>query len=800
MPPRAFATKVGHLALSGAVLLAAAPASADDYLPLPSASGAKLTLRDGRLFLLRACDSKEVVLGTCKEEMVLELPKDVPTAVVRSVPVGPGTSPLFHVLYTDAQRTWEALVAPRPSNPVLFSGYTSFGPGAVGDRTAPAVEIREGNPATVLVGERSERGSLCGQGGTALLRPKMFVAKTGEFAAVSMHRLSESARARATSLAATLDAPGEARNYAKVLDWGLASDGSGESLLDGVATTSWSETKKGDGHGEFASLRVTASAPLEHLVLTLPGRDRDRDLRSPKSVYIATDQGLFHVVFPKAAESKAGTFTVAFPTPQTTTCLAISLDESFGTKTDTAAVSISDVYVRTSLDTRSARDLSSDLDGDRGESTASYLERVDKARLQAVLSTYESLGPAGRARALAIGVGRAGCIDQGAFLVDRLVDADKQVRERARAKLERCGKGATEPLLAALSGHAGAEAAGILALVAPSRAVLPLQAALAQAEASSRPALRSALARSLRSASTEDVTQLLTTSAGSGAEIDVLRAASSRLPEVFDVSANAVLRLLGPSSSVPWESRYVLAAPLLELVRRAPPGSAVTVAFETLVVRDASEPVRAKATELASSVPSLRPAIERALADKSPRVRREAALALAKVGAPAAAAPLLEDPWPFVRSEALLTLRGVQAPSPALVDSVAKSLHDDSPGVRAAAIAALGKYKAVAHHKALVSVLYDDDEASDVRVLAARALGEMCSHDDTDRLTKLARASTSPVQSQLERDVAFAAIEALGDLHPKDLEKRLAPLLAMGPKAQARAAAERALAAKGACP
>ncbi|MFO0666568.1 MAG: HEAT repeat domain-containing protein [Polyangiaceae bacterium] len=766
------------------------------------ASPSSVVVKDGRIVVQRSCDPQETYgSGACTQEVSIDLPKDVSNPTVRALKVGaPNAVDVFHVSYTDKARTWEALVVPRRPSPLLFSGYTSFGEGATGDRTAAAIEIREGNPTTLLVGERAERASLCGAG-LALLRPKMFVPQTGELAPVSMHRLSEAARAKATPLTAAAAGSAELTGMARIVEPGLSSDGSlGEALLDGSDTTVWSEAKKGDGHGEFVSFRVASAAPIERVVLSLPGSDASREVRSPKSLYVATDQGLFRVALPKAAEEKPGAFVVTFPSAQATSCLAISLDEAFGGQGKTAnhAVSLAEVRVRTSFDARSPEELAGSLESEQGDVVASYLERADPAKLSLVLSRYESFGGRARARALAIALSRPSCSDQGAFLVARLVDSDKQVRERARAKLERCGKGATDPLLGGLGGPSGAEAAGLLALVAPSQALLVIPAAMGKATPAERPAFRSALSRALRSASPDAVRGVLQHAASTDGEVDVLRAGATRLAEVFDVSREAVLRVIR-SKAATWETRYVLLPALLELARIAPKGSDVALAYSALIESDASEPVRARATELAPAVPSFRPSVERALVDASPRVRREALVALSKLGAPGAATPLLADPWAFVRTEAIHTVQDVAQPSPAQVSAVANLLRDDSPSVKSAAITALGKFRAVAHHKALVSLLYDDDEMSDVRVLATRALGEMCSHDDTDRLTKLARAAASPVQSQLERDVAFAAIAALGDLHPDDLKKRFEPLLAMGPKAQARVAAERALIAHGRC-
>jgi hypothetical protein len=68
----------------------------------------------------------------------------------------------------------------------------------------------------------------------------------------------------------------------------------------------------------------------------------------------------------------------------------------------------------------------------------------------------------------------------------------------------------------------------------------------------------------------------------------------------------------------------------------------------------------------------------------------------------------------------------------------------------------------------------------------------------TDRLTKLAYLARAPVDEADDR-IGIAAIEALGALHPADLETRLAPLRAKDVRLPVRRAAERALSEPAAC-
>jgi hypothetical protein len=74
----------------------------------------------------------------------------------------------------------------------------------------------------------------------------------------------------------------------------------------------------------------------------------------------------------------------------------------------------------------------------------------------------------------------------------------------------------------------------------------------------------------------------------------------------------------------------------------------------------------------------------------------------------------------------------------------------------------------------------------------------MCVRSAVGRLTDLALLARAPTDEADER-LGLAAVEALGVLHPADLEKRLAPLRAKDVRAPMRRAAERAISEPGAC-
>ena len=129
---------------------------------------------------------------------------------------------------------------------------------------------------------------------------------------------------------------------------------------------------------------------------------------------------------------------------------------------------------------------------------------------------------------------------------------------------------------------------------------------------------------------------------------------------------------------------------------------------------------------------------------------------------------------------------------------LASSLADVSPKVRWTSLAALGKRHAVSQAPLVRERLDDSREDPEVRAFAARTLGAMCMRDATDRLTKLAYLARAPVDEADDR-IGIAAIEALGALHPADLETRLAPLRAKDVRMPVRRAADRALTEPGAC-
>jgi hypothetical protein len=92
----------------------------------------------------------------------------------------------------------------------------------------------------------------------------------------------------------------------------------------------------------------------------------------------------------------------------------------------------------------------------------------------------------------------------------------------------------------------------------------------------------------------------------------------------------------------------------------------------------------------------------------------------------------------------------------------------------------------MAHERALLARLEDPLEDLDVRMAAAHALGVVCGHAATERLTRLASAAETPMLDDAGLQLAVTSIEALGRLHPPDLAQRLQKLRDAGVRPEIR--------------
>ncbi len=168
----------------------------------------------------------------------------------------------------------------------------------------------------------------------------------------------------------------------------------------------------------------------------------------------------------------------------------------------------------------------------------------------------------------------------------------------------------------------------------------------------------------------------------------------------------------------------------------------------------------------------------RALDDREVRVREAAARALAKPSGSFAAAALRErldeDRWPIVRGAAALALAEYGADQESDRALIA-ALDDEAWLVRRDVALALGRRKVKSASEALAERLDDDQERFEVRVAAARALGDACSVGAADALTKHARRLQDPLATNEARAIGLAALASLANLGLPDLRQRLAP-------------------------
>ena len=210
--------------------------------------------------------------------------------------------------------------------------------------------------------------------------------------------------------------------------------------------------------------------------------------------------------------------------------------------------------------------------------------------------------------------------------------------------------------------------------------------------------------------------------------------------------------------------------------------------------------MRARAAELAVKVPGVQREVIQALDDGEPRTRAAALYAITERRLSAAAVAvggrLVHDPWTFVRAAAAGAL-GAMPPSPDIDTTLGSALTDPSPRVRVAILEALGVHRAQSQ-AAVVRARLEQDRAPEVQTAAAAALAQMCDPGALDELTALAAKLPAPVSAD-EATLGMAAVDALGKIHPPDLERRLARLLGKDVRPVVRRAAQDALTGPGIC-
>ncbi len=748
------------------------------------------------------------------------LPPDREVAVA-AVSLGNGRS-IIHVKVPLARGLfWEALLAGRDAEPLLFSGITGFSRGEEGERAGQMVQVlpRDGGGNHVLLGDTREDLRICGQAQTPLA-PRVLDAQSLVFRGASVQRLSPDARAAAKQVvASSRSGPAEAPLAQLVVATG-ASTGAAAALTDGDPATTWVEGRPGDGHGEFVSMRAPFEVPIQRLAIVVSPRPATAGQPSPaarvksalsvtgaapRTFFVVSDATTFAVTMPEDAWMHPGsTYEIPFEEPLRTACLTLVLDEAYAHDEAHPAVTVAEMTAYSTFDAPGAT-----LDdvvlvlrggGARADAAAAVLKRAGGPGLQAATRGYAKLDPAGRALAMDVAASEPSCEESGPLLVRALADRDREVVRKGRGKLERCGKSAEKALIGALRGPdltLRAHVAPLLGSLASHDAAMALAEVMGQGSAEARLAVRSAFGRAVRTLSAAELGELLAAKGAPETRVDLLRAAGGRLSEAALRANGAFGDLLVPDA--PMRTRYLLVTPLAQLAR-ANDGEAAT-RLVAILAHDPDGPTRARAAEVAEGIAAADGALLAALADPEPRVREAAVKTMGtahRAGASDAIAARLSDPWTFVRTAAASTLASLP-PSRGADEALARAVKDSSPRVRAAAIAGLSLHRAVAHADAVRARLDDPHEDVEVRVSAARALGAMCIGAAAPRLAELAQMAASPVTDEADLQVALTALDALGHLHPADIDARLQKLRAKDVREEVRRAAERARAEPAVC-
>jgi HEAT repeat protein len=795
---------VGLLKVFGTALSTTAAFGAAPSVSAP-ASGGQLALSVGvdPSGALRASTCAQAPCDL-KPGLTLELPQKLAQrAQMRLYPIG-AKRHAVHVRAgdPDSTRTWEAVVtAPAGSGPpkVVFQGSTGLVEGEYGLRYGPMVVVSEAEAdgsRHIVVGEQREDTTLCGR--PAVLAPQILAPADLELHPAKVQRLPPAERARALRVTARRMAEAPA-NSTRLLRAVAASSavGSPQALTDGDPETTWAENRGGDGRGEFVVMQAAPELPIRSFVVVVrPARGSVERGVSPRQFWLATPTSLILVTLPEDAwEHPGSSYEIPLPQAFSTDCVALVTETAYRAERG-SQVTFAELVAHSDLDSASPQALAQSLKGGgaRAEAAATALRLLGEPGFLAVAGVFHQLDDPGRSVALSV-LDAAPCTTSALVYVSALTLGAPGQRHHARTRLERCGEVAGEPLEAALRKGSSKQLALLadeLALAAPAKAWRVLLPFFGSRPASERRALRKALAHAASSPSARPaiVAALNDTALPEAVSLDLLRALGPRLTEYAPESERAFLRLARPEAS--FRTKFLLTEPASGLM----PSSTAARDFLARALRwDARPEIRAQAARVMTDPTKFQTELEAALADPAVRVREAAVGSLGgPKGAfayPGVVRRLAEDPWPLVRRAAAEAL-GSQPPNPQVDQALIKALEDSSPNVRMATAQALGERRATVAGPSLSDRLADRNEVMSVRQAAARALGRACANTAADDLTRYARMLVDPTAGE-DRVLAPTALGALGRLHPPDLERRLAPLLAPGAPVAIRSAARATL-------
>jgi hypothetical protein len=687
-------------------------------------------------------------------------------------------------------QSYEAVVAMPPGarEPrVVFQGLTGLVEGSEGVRQGKSVTISEPDDhgaRRIVVGDEREDLNLCGR--RAVLAPSLLSPDDLSLKPARVQRLSAAERDQAPKLAATKLDAAAAPAGASLRALGASSAiGTPWALTDGKTETSWGENRGGNGRGEFVVLSAPQELPIAAFDLALPAGRGPRDV--PKELWLVTRGEVFLVTLPPDATANPGQrYRAALPKPVSTDCVALVIESSFDDKPD-SRLAVAELSAVTEFAGQSPESLVAALAGgaERARAAGAALRALGTPGYAAISRGFEALDAGGRSVALDV-IDSAPCDVSAPLYVRALGGGVESHVLHARDRIPRCAEAATEPLLAAASSAQGAALAlygAELVTVAPGRAVDALTPRLGKLGARDRRAVRVLLGRAAGEPSADAALRRFLGDAtlAPAATIDLLRAIGPRIAH-FGKDAQVALARLGGDPS--FRTRYLLLEPAAALAESDP--GAASVLAKTL--SDAREPrLRTRALEVAPRSAAYAPAFSAALADGDVRVREAAAYAIGEgrftQGRPALSKLLEDDAWPIARRAAATSLGRMPDDAASRAVLIA-AIGDEAPWVRAAAIESLGLRRSPGAADPVREKLDDREERVEVRRAAALTLGALCDQKSVDLLDKLARRIADPMSSPEDRAIGEASLYALLQIHPQDLEARLAPI-SKGPAATA---------------
>lgn len=706
-------------------------------------------------------------------------------------------------------REWATIVAAPidggTTPKLLFNGWTGFIQGEPGDRSGPLLDRAPNADGTwsIVIGEQREDLALCGR--KTILSPKL-ISPNLTLEAAKVQRLQARERESARHVVARRLAADAPKKDYRLLHAYAASSAIGDParLTDGDPKTTWSENRGGDGRGEFVVMNAPSELPLSALeVVVRPPTGEVEHGGAPKDFWIATSSELVYVEMPEDAWKNPGVrYEIPLDPPLKVDCVALVTENGFQSDKD-VRVTFAELGARSEFDATTIDGLVGALAGGgaRSEAAGEALRAIGPTAYEALAKAFPKLDEGGRRVALSV-IDEAPCSTSVPVYIRALSSAYPAHRIHGRERLRRCGDDAGQGLAKALPRavpRLRPLLANELALIAPVRAVTAIVPLVAEADDKGRALLRKALGFATREPKTQAEVKRFLADPGlpEATTIDLLRALGDRAPAFQPAAGRAIQRLLGPNAS--FRTRYLLIIPLARLAKSDPNARAL---LARSVTKDASPYVR---TEAANAIPdprSFQKELLQALADPEVRVREAALDTLATRGGEFATESILErlrdDKWPLVRAAAAAALSR-HGPNPKVDDALVAGVLDPAPTVRAPVVIALGERGAIRHAEAVRVVLAADDEAIEVRLSAALALGLMCDANAVDLLTEHALELRDPMANADARALGPVALGALSRIKPPDLAKRLEPLLDKRNAILLRRAAEAALREPSGC-